>query len=312
MAIRQIIPGTKFMAMSGMSSQLQTATAKALTDGAVQTTIFSECIGGIPVFADAGSSDDAKNDFSSIISFEQQNTALQYFLLDGQGNEIAELNDNTYGEYFPKGFLSQANGFSFAQSQYIGVRVDWKKIFSLLGFGTYQLKLILTPIGVFKPRIAFSCLYNLCQYTEDRADETVRLDVTRNGNILNEDLEFLGTEWKQQFRFRGFFGHKQRKLTRDDYLNKDRRTMSIQKTLFHEYTLTPYNLNQCLRSELDKWLLAEKLEVSDYNIFNTDNLKRIDVIPLTIESEYFDKSRFVDDNIKLEERSKGRVHRVVE
>lgn len=309
MAIRQIVPGTKLMPLSGMASVVKTQTFKTQDLIGIPTTLFEECIGSLVVFGDLTSDDTLKNDFKRVLTLQFPGNTIQHFLLDENCNEIAELNDSTYGINFPLGFLPITD-FTFFQTRYIGYQIDWKKVLTINGPGVYQIKTKKTPsVGEIEEQ--FSCLYEVCQFTEDRANGTVRIEVTQNGKIISEGLNYLGTNWKQQYRLPGFFGHIQRRLEQNEYLDKNRTTTQIQDTLIHEFTLTPELLPACLRPILDQILLANEILISDYNLENTDDLKNISVRLRSIDSEYFGKSPKVADEIKFEERQKDRIKRNV-
>lgn len=310
MSIIERVAGSKFMLLSGMSSKLLT---KTLTGGSdTPVTIFKECIGALTVFGDLDNVSDEtiKSDFSSFIEVELDNTIVKFELLDGKGNLISVLNDNTYGKFFPKGF---APGNDFFQQLYLGFRVQWRKVLDLEGPGLYQIKTTINPfLPPFIPiKETLSCLFNLCQYTDERADETARIETTQNGKIIGQGLDFTGLNWRQQIRIPGFFGFKQRRLEQDDYLDKNRRVTQIQDKLIHEYTLEPTLWPECLRDFIDEMILANNILISDYNLDNTDNLKSISVKPLSIDTEYFAKSKKAADEIKFEERTQNRVKRNV-
>jgi len=306
MSILQRIPGANLMPLSGMSSQLET---KTYVEGAgTPVTLFKECIGSVTVFGDLTDNDPLHNDFSSFLAFQFPGTTVEYILMNGSCNEIAVLNDNTYGTYYPQGFLLIASGFTFIQNLYLGYKVDWQKVLQLHGDGLYQIKKKITNgLNITETK---SCLFDLCQYSDARADETVRIETIQNGKT-GFGIDYRGVNWDQQIRFPGFFGNKQRRLEQDDYLDKNRRVTQIQDTLIHEFTLEPYLLPHCMREFIDEILLANNILISDYNQLNTDNLKNINVKPLSIDTEYFGKTRKAADEIKFEERIQNRVKRNV-
>lgn len=309
MAISQIVPGSKLMPLSGMSSEIMTLTFKSGDDG-VPVFLFQECIGSVPVFGDLLNItlDSDKTDLSAFIALEVQATSVVFELLDGACNVIAVLDDNTYGVFFPKGF---APGNDFFQQQYIGFRVQWRKVLDLQGPGLYQIRVTTNWKEIVKTEIVNSCLFDLCQFTDERADETVRIETIQNGKIIGEGLDFIGLNWRQQYRIRGFFGHKQRSIVQDSYLNKSRTEKQIQDTLIHDYMLEPYLLNTCLRFLIDQIMLANDVIISDYNLDNTDNLKKISCVPVSVETEYFNKTPNAADVFKFKERNQDRVKRNV-
>ena len=311
MAIIQRIPGTRLMPLNGMASQLisQTLDSQATT---IATTLVSECVGALPVFGDLFSDDLQNNDFTSVLAWQKKLSVVSFELLDENCNKIADLNDNTYGIYYPDGYWSSSNGFTFFQNNYTGYKLDWKKVLQAFGPGGYKIKQvkykILTPTEITEE---CSCFFDLSQYTDARANETVRIETTQNGYIIGQGLDYTNINWKEQIRIPGFFGNKQRRLEQDNYLDKNRRTTQIQDSLIHEFSLEPYFWPACLREEIDSILLANEILVSDYNIDNTDDLKNISVIPTSIETEYFGKSNKAADEMKFEERRKNRVKRNV-
>tara|TARA_R110002167_G_scaffold302875_1_gene507183 strand:+ start:163 stop:1107 length:945 start_codon:yes stop_codon:yes gene_type:complete len=313
MSIIQRVSGTKFMTLTGMSSQLISQTLDS-EFGAIPTTLISECVGALPVFGDLTSDVLKNNDFTSFISLQRPFTSVSFKLLDQNCNVLTTLNDSTYGTYFPSGTFSTSSGFSFFQNLYLGYKLEWKKVLNVYGPGGYKIKKITrsnTIPASFEQIEECSCFFDLSQYTDESANETVRIETTQNGNTISPGLEYLGTNWKQQIRIPGFFGNKQRRLEQDNYLDRNRNTTQIQDSIVHEFTLEPYFWPHCLRDEIDSILLANEILISDYNIDNTDNLKNISVIPTSIDTEYFGKSRKAADEIKFEERRKNRVKRNV-
>tara|TARA_R100000655_G_scaffold39820_1_gene75171 strand:+ start:9296 stop:10234 length:939 start_codon:yes stop_codon:yes gene_type:complete len=311
MSIIQRVPGTRLMPLNGMSSQLiaQTLDLEATT---VPTTLVSECVGALPVFGDLFSDDLQNNDFTSFLAYQRPGTTVSFKLFDGNCNFIANLNTSDYGLYYPINYFG--SGFTFFQNNYLGYKLEWQKVLNLHGPGTYkiQIKTLSNFIpAAFEPIEECSCFFELLQYSNSFADETVRIETTQNGYIIGEGLDYTNINWKEQIRIPGFFGNKQRRLEQDNYLDKNRRTTQIQDSLIHEFTLEPYFWPDCLRDQIDSILLANEILVSDYNRDNTDNLKNISVIPTTIETEYFGKSNKAADEIKFEERRKNRVKRNV-
>ena len=309
MAIIQRVPGTRLMPLNGMSSQLiaQTLDSEAAT---VPTTLISECVGALPVFGDLFSDDLQNNDFTSFLTFQFPGNTVEFILLDENCEEIATLNSSDYGTYYPILSFPITSGYTFFQNRYVGYKLEWQKVLNLHGVGTYKIKQKTTYPDLSTAEEC-SCLYELSQYSNSFANETVRIETTQNGYIIGQGLDYTNINWKEQIRIPGFFGNKQRRLEQDNYLDKNRRTTQIQDSLIHEFTLEPYFWPDCLRDEIDSILLANEILISDYNLSNTDDLKNISVIPTSIETEYFGKSNKAADEIKFEERRKNRVKRNV-
>ena len=265
---------------------------------------FIQCQYSEKIFADVATDDYWKNDKSEFL-FKRLVAADSVLIeLYKDGIKVDDLNNNTYGTFF--------NGFpsgSSEQQLYVGYLIDWKLVQAAFGFGSYEIKAQLNIIGVASEFV--SRTFNLCQYSDILAHQTVRIETTQNGYIIGQGLDYTNVNWKEQIRIPGFFGNKQRRLEQDNYLDKNRRTTQIQDSLIHEFTLEPYFWPHCLRDEIDSILLANEILISDYNLSNTDDLKNISVIPTSIETEYFGKSNKAADEIKFEERRKNRVKRNV-
>lgn len=300
------------MTVSGMASQLETVTLKLGADAGAISTLAKECLGTVPVFGDLTDSGLLTNDFYKILSFQPLLKTTKFYLLDGKCNVLTELNDDTFGTYYPVGFLNVADGFTAAQSLLIGYQLEWREVLNAFGPGLYQLKTVVddvVPIGGEEEQV--SCLFDLNQYTSADADGTVRVNLVQNGKVISDLIDYTGVNWVQQYRFKGFFGEKQRKLEKDDYKNKNRVTTQIQDSVIYEYTLQPYLLTPCLRTIIDEILLANDVIISDYNLLNTDNLKDISVNPVSVDTEYFADSPKAADEFKFEERRIDRVKRNV-
>jgi hypothetical protein len=311
MSIIQRVPGTRLMVLNGMSTQLITKTLdnEVLT---IPTTLISECVGALPVFGDLNSDSLQNNDFTSFLAYQRPGTSVSFKLLDENCNFLANLFDSTYGTYYPINYFG--SGYTFFQNDYLGYKLDWKKVLQSFSSGGYKIqKRTLSNFfpAAFEPIEECSCFFDLSQYTDERANETVRIETTQNGYIIGQGLDYTNTNWKEQIRIPGFFGNKQRRLEQDNYLDRNRNTTQIQDSIVHEFTLEPYFWPHCLRDEIDSILLANEILISDYNLANTDDLKNISVIPTSIDTEYFGKSTKAADEMKFEERRKNRVKRNV-
>jgi hypothetical protein len=298
------------MTLLGMSSQLKTSSYDS--EAGTGTTLSSECIGALPVFAHLTSDNSLFNDFTSVIAVEEPWVdSVEFILMDGQGNDIILLDDLALmGIHYPKGFLSAANGYTTEQEWYLGYQVDWKNVLIAYGPGNYQIKQVNSIIG-FPDVEKVSCLYELCEYSDARADKTVRINLFQNGKIIGQGLDFMGVNWVQQYRFKGFFGEMKRRMEQDNYKDSSRITTQIQDTLVHEYTLQPTLMPICLRSTIDEIMLANDVVISDYNLKNTDYLKDISVYPVSVDTEYFEETNKASDEFKFEERKQNRVKRNV-
>ena len=162
MSIIQRVPGTRLMTLNGMSSQLIAKTLDSEV-ATIPTTLFSECVGALPVFGDLTSDSLQNNDFTSFLAWQKPLTTVTFKLLDENCNFLATLNTSIYGTYFPTGSFSSANGYSFFQNDYLGYKLEWQKVLNLHGSGGYKIKKITlsnTVPASFKSIEECSCLFD--------------------------------------------------------------------------------------------------------------------------------------------------------
>ena len=66
-------------------------------------------------------------------------------------------------------------------------KIEWKKVLTLLGEGSYQIKCVSTSIFGGTTTQVYPGVFCLSQYTVDRADNTVRIEYTINGKKSEVD-----------------------------------------------------------------------------------------------------------------------------
>ena len=211
--------------------------------------------------------------------------------------------------FYPKGYWSQANGFPPEQEKYTGYKLNWYDVFLFFGYGYYsmQVEFLLGETIAFK---RCSCQFLLSEYSDERADKTVRIRTIQNGHIL-DSFDYTGMNWEQSWRLSGFFGYPQDKLEVDNYLDKNRNITQIQDKLFKEYTLQTDFLADCFKYIFNDILLSNEIFIDDYNLKNAYVFRNTDVIPTQSESNYFIESTDTYKTITFESRERLKIKRNV-
>jgi hypothetical protein len=267
---------------------------------------FEGCPDVLKVFAN-DSGNYLQNDKSSFLVFSIL-TDIE-FVLQKDCEDIQTITDSSLGDFYPKDYWSQSNGFSKAQSRYSGLVLDWSLVLSTYGIGTYRI-IVNFKTGSTIERTRCGCTFLLQEYTREKADKTIRIRTIQNGYIM-DSFNYLGMKWEQSWRMEGFFGYPQDKLETDNYLDVNRNLSQIQDTLYKEYTLQTDFIANCFKSIFDDILLSNEIYVDDYNIKNAYNLKNVDVIPSESTSEYFVESTETFKEITFEDRERRKVKRNV-
>lgn len=272
----------------------------------VYSSGFEGCPDVLKVFAD-DTGNYLQNDFSSFLS---KSVLLDVtWSLDKDCEKIADLNDDTLGTYYAKGYWSIANGFTSQQANYSGFVLDWSKVLSVHGIGNYRVTITFS-LGDTTILELCSCNFLLQVYSDVKADKTIRIRTLQNGHIL-DTFDYTGMNWEQSWRMSGFFGYPQDKLEVDNYLDKNRNITQIQDQLFKEYTLQTDFIAECFKGIFNDILLSNEIFIDDYNLKNAYLLQNIDVIPTQSDSNYFIESTKTFKEITFEDRDRRKIKRNV-
>lgn len=275
----------------------------------------------IPQVVFADSADSLKNDYTSMFAIRPPQigaivTPSEFWLIDEDCNEIVQFTDNTYGTYYPEGTWNETPN----QEKYSGFIVDWFKIFQAFGGGIYKLKTkTARKIVALGFKETCSCSYMLTEYSDEKANETVRMEVVFNSYYINSGEDYRGINWPQMYRVRGTFGNLDPKVEKDNYLNSSRQITDIQDTLYNEYTFETYHVPFCFSSEIVKTgankslaSVADEIYLTNYNISDHWNLKRVPVVLKSIKIPGQDaNSNKVSFEMTFEDRDRTNVKRTV-
>jgi hypothetical protein len=223
--------------------------------------VFKECCYVHTVLADVNSNDDFKNDYSGFYHQRQlTNETVEFVLLHTNTGTEYPLNDGTFGKQF--GFGSFKTNLKLT-----GYLVEWKKVLTEIGQGSFKVIKRITVAGV--PVEFPSIVFTLKQYSANLADKTVRLDVVMNGLMEKSGVDFTGTGWKHSLRVPGFFGRREPQFEENNIVSRsfEKRQVSIQQT--NEFKFQTNMIPDCVANEIwDFIILANHIYLNDYNLNN--------------------------------------------
>ena len=303
MAIIELISGSTFMDLSCMATREDFPVIQDVVPAL--SSAFEGCPDVLKVFANE-SGNYLQNDFSTfLVNAGMFNVE---FTLQKDCEDLIVLEDDSLGEYYPKGYWKTADGYSYQQSLYAGYKLQWQNVFNTYGIGNYN---IVTSLLLGERSIDFcSCNFLLQEYSDEKADQTFRIRTLQNGHIL-DSFDYTNMNLEQSWRLPGFFGYPQDKLEVDNYLDINRDITQIQDKLYKEYTLQTDFIADCFKYIFDNILLSNEIYIDDYNIKNAYNLKNVDVLPSESNQEYFILSDDTFKEITFESRSRKKVKRNV-
>lgn len=253
------------------------------------------------VFAHPDGSD-WKNDKSEFMfkRFISTDSVDMELWLDGV--KVSDLNNNTYGVYFPT--------FSGSAGQQLqkGYLVNWLDVYLLHGFGSYTIKANINIVG--NTSVWESDVYDLVLFTEERANRTVSIVSNQNGNIMSSVFDYTGIEWHQQIRLKGTFYEEAEGLEKNAYRTQKFKQKQIQDEIIENWALeldfVPRNVSEFLIKDR---MLSNEFNVSDYTLLNekVHNLKG--VYPESIEKTKIINNRNSNYLIKFTSKFKNIIKR---
>lgn len=219
--------------------------------------------------------DEYRNDKFSVLEELATDTSLyMIYLIAPDGSEI-EITSEDYGQMFEPGFNSE-------QPLQFGYVFEWHKVFNqVLQYGDYQVKIEIDNLGRISSKT--SRIFNVCNFSELVALDTVRIETISTGCILNEK-DYTGISWPQQTRIKAQFNFSGIVEENIFYENSQFSQQQNQKRKDFEYTLElgymPYNPSEEL---IRREFMATQIFITDYNTTNYKNYNKIEVSQESME-----------------------------
>lgn len=219
----------------------------------------------VPVFWDT-TSDPYKNDTTGIIFFSNNSiTTARIYLVKGSQETL--LSNSQYGTPYSFGFID--NRYS---QKAVGYKLDWKKVYQMFGNGEYKIICKRTPL-IGSEIIEEGLTYNLMQYTQTRADNTVRLEWYMNG-ITGDNQEgkwdYLGKNFYMQLRIPNSTLIEQTPNFEATYEKEfNGKSILVNKLITNKFTLNcsklPYKLYQYIKLYA---MQSDNVLIKDFNLGN--------------------------------------------
>lgn len=296
--------------MSGIAYKLTTQAIETpqevVQGGDFNTCLFSTHYKEI-VFGNASSLDHSpsgrdwlKNDSSSFL-FPLFTVNDEYvFKLFKDDKEIGAIESGMiYGEYWE--FENQ-----------VGFRLDWGLILKEHNTGIYKIQITKNVFGV--EEIDFSREFLCVPYDQERANKTIRIEVTQTGNIFKSPLDYsktLSTGWYSSLRVRGRFGLKTPEIKQENFLTGNYRNEQRKAVIINKYTLS---IREVPENILDLWtqdgITGNEILITDYNLFNTSMFQRVPVIATKVSQiQHFEVRQIVNGSFEVQDRSTDNIKR---
>ena len=251
------------------------ATNPIIEETIVTTHIATDCCSDLVwrVLADASSSLDLKNDTTSFLKWFNKdviNTAI-IKLVKPDLTEVTLTSSLLYGTPYDYGFKTNSKN-----EKLVGYLIDWHLVLLAFGEGIYSIKYYTTTIFGGAQTITEKS-YCLKQYTDARANGTVRIEYNLQGligdNKLDENmLDFADLDWYQQHRFDGVFYYNNSNYNTDEIQYKNGQIETVEDSQVPEYILDlkgiPAFKHDILRTDIYQ---ANSILITDYNSRNFDN-----------------------------------------
>lgn len=251
------------------------------------------------VFAD-DSNDGIKNDFTDFLFKKITPTDTIALSLVKNGVVIAEFNDDTYGTYY--------DGFN-AQPLYVGLLVDWTKVFAAFSGGLYQVFATTTILGeesTFRSRY-----FRLNTFDVISSNGTVKIETRQSGRFENGEFDFtdlVDGGWLSSIRLMGEFGSMQPNLQRDIFQDASYREVQNRDEIVREYTLKANLVPESIFNRIaTKDILANQVFISSYDVLQELKYERYPVVPETFSDAIYDDYGNTHFEITFSDRQKNNI-----
>jgi len=247
----------------------------------------------------AGGDEPFQNDISSVLFkvFDPSDT-VEFFLDEDILGEVAVLNDDTLGTFFPAGSFP-------TQPLLVGFKLEWEKVLDVHGEGNYKIRTeraLLTGTDTI-----ISINYNLKTFSLLLADNTIWIEWIQNGDII-DGLDYTGIEWFQAIRLPGFFGNKQTEFEEERFKDTNYQTFQIKNELTFNYVTEIGVIPSCVGDFLPNLVQANIVQITDYNARNFDYLLQQKVVRLSeINETKYDRERQAVYNLTFTDRKENHI-----
>ena len=224
------------------------------------------------VLADASNNNELRNDKNSFIfSFDKDAIEdAKIYLTNSDGLDVLLEANTTYGTPYGFGFFENNQN-----EKLVGYLIDWRSVLIENGECVYKIRCDYTT-SFGSTGSLYSKSFCLKQYTDFRAENTVRIEYYQNGILgVNENdkkVRDYGTlNWYNQYRFNGIFHYTNSAYKIDEIVYNNGNIVTVEDEQTPEYLLnlkpTPFFKHEILRTDI---LQSDEILITDYNSKNIE------------------------------------------
>ena len=201
--------------------------------------------------------DTYRNDFKSmLIDLLDDSSTYQFSLVGSDGNETV-LTDE-YGTLYRK-------GFNPLQPLKVGFKIEWLKVFNLLGGDVYNIRIKQTDFG--NEIIKDSHNIRLMMFSDLSSQGTVKIKTIQKGVYL-QGQDYQGMQWLNMNRIEASFGNEAQQNEISRLKDSNYKDFDIQNEYFYQYTLS----TNLLPSEIADFILnndtkTDEIYISNYDVY---------------------------------------------
>lgn len=236
-------------------------------------TALEECCYHLPLLVESGdpaTQDLFKNDKTSYFEFFDSGTSAASLVLAKCVNNASvdqvTISDNTLGTYSAFGAETHDG------KDYISIKnINWTLIFDTYGAGEYQFKTTSTSIfSSTTPNDRYDFIYNLQEFTADRANHTVFMRIFNTGNSVdyknNGKTKFTYPDsWVDGKRINSIFGNNTDEMEESYTVFNSGFEEYLDKKLKLNYTLETDQIPEDVRDYLQFVIrMADYVEMTNY------------------------------------------------
>lgn len=220
---------------------------------------LSDCDFKFKVFGDG---DGVQNDKFTFVD-ELPDSGTVVYTLFKNGIELATIVDDTYGVFQDIGTVSAF----LTRASFI---IDWDLVFQLEGTACYHVATEIVSLGTTILKESFC--FNLFPYTNENADNTVRIDWVQNG-LIRSELDYTGLDFPFSVRIQGDLKESEETIT-DEFLSSDYVIQQIQDEITLNYRLKTKMIPHSIRKLLRNMIQGNDITITDFNRRNNIDVYR--------------------------------------
>lgn len=253
----------------------------------------------LDVLADEVDDDEMKNDTTSFLLYGDASiSSIEMVLQKGTDcdgwEDVTDLNDQSYGQFFAYGYKNDFLGDTFEDDygkKYTGIILSWRSILSEFGVGKYRLKYKKIDVLLNETTYYDVNVYCLKHYHCNFANKTIRIDVLNQGlrgSLLDPNVQIdYGQGWRSSYRLKGVLKYKGSGYRTEFNQYNDSR-FNAQLPVINEQTPRYTLALRPISGDMDfivstNILQADEILVTDFNINNRHNFYKV---PVIIDGEY--------------------------